>query len=83
MDSLNIPETFNDISKVGIIKILAIIVVVFIIALILNLILSAIGGILQPLSIGMYINIILSALVGSYIFFLSNRAIGLMYSDNE
>lgn len=83
MDSLNIPEAFNDIRKVGIIKILAIIVVVFIIALVLNLILSAIGGILQPLSIGMYINIILSALVGSYIFFLSNRAIGLMYSDNE
>ena len=46
IDSLNIQESFNDISKVGIVKILAVIVVVFIIALVLELILSAIVGIL-------------------------------------
>ena len=83
IDSLNIQESFNDISKVGIVKILAVIVVVFIIALVLELILSAIVGILVPLGIATYISLVLSALIGAYVFFLSNRAIGLMYSDNE
>lgn len=82
-DSLNIQESFDDISKVGIVKILTVIIVVFIIALVLELIVTAIVNIFIPLGIGTYIGIILSALIGAYIFFLSNRAIGLMYSDNE
>ena len=67
----------------GIVKILAVIVVVFIIALVLDLVLSAIVNIFIPLGIATYIRLVLSALIGAYVFFLSNRAIGLMYSDNE
>ncbi|MEE0925190.1 MAG: hypothetical protein U0L35_05755 [Methanobrevibacter sp.] len=49
----------------------------------MELILSAIVGIFVPLGIATYISLALSALIGAYVFFISNRAIGLMYSDNE
>ena len=82
-DALNITEAFNDINKVGIIKILAIVVVIFILIVALNFILSVILGILNPLGINIIIGPILSALIAAYTFFFSNRAIGSMYSDAE
>ena len=82
-DALNIAEAFNDIKKVGIIKILATVLVIFIIGIVLEFILSAIVRLLIPLGLNLFIGPILAALVGAYIFFLSYRAIGLMYSDAE
>ncbi|MBQ2962165.1 DUF4013 domain-containing protein [Methanobrevibacter sp.] len=83
MDALNIPEAMKDISKVGIVKILAILVVIFLITFILTFISSIIVKICVPLGINLFVGPILSALIGAFSFFLSYRAIGLMYSDVE
>ncbi len=76
--ALNIPEAIKDLQSVGILKTLIIIVLIIIIAGILNFIAGLFGNFGD---IGSFISAILSAIVGAYTFFFSNRAVGLLYSD--
>lgn len=76
-DALNIPEAIKDISKVGIVKILAIIVVF----IILSYVVSAIVGIFGDGTVGGIIGAIISGICNAYLLFFYNRAIGLAYSD--
>ena len=78
--ALNIPEAFQDIMKVGIVKLLVVLILVGIIAAILNWIAGLFGGMG---TIGAIISSILQAIVGAYLFFFNNRAVGLLYSDIE
>lgn len=77
-DALNIPEAVQDIMSIGIIKLLAVLIIVGLIGVILN----GIANLFTNLgTIGIIISAILTALVGAYIFFFQNRAIGLLYGD--
>ena len=76
--ALNMPEALKDLQAVGIVKTLAIIVIILVVAIILNWI----GGLFANMGdIGSFISAILSAIIGAYTFFLGNRAAGLLYSD--
>jgi hypothetical protein len=75
--ALNIPEAVKDISKVGFVKILAIIIVTIVLALILGMIVSIFG---TDGFIGL-IGAIINAICTTYLLFFTNRAIGLAYSD--
>ena len=77
---LNIPEAFNDLKAIGIVKVLAVLILVGIICMILNFIASIFGNFGTA---GSIISAILSAIVGAYLFFFTNRAAGLLYSDLE
>ena len=74
-DALAIGEAIGDISKVGIIKIIALAVIVFVIAFIVMFIISAItnwNSIIGGILMGIFF---------VYMTFFTNRAIGLLYSD--
>ena len=74
-EALAIGEAIGDVSKVGMLKVLATIIAVFIIALIIAIV---IGVIMQ------YNNLIggvLFGVFGVYLAFLYNRAVGLLYSQ--
>ncbi len=75
--ALNIGEAIKDISRVGIVKILAIIVVFVVLAFIIGLIVNIFGndGILG------IIGAIINGICTVYLTFFYNRAIGLAYSD--
>ncbi len=73
-EALNIPEAFRDISRIGVGKVIATIILIFIIALVINAILSAVYQQVPQLSI-------LNIIVTPYIMFFTNRATGLLYSD--
>ena len=75
--ALNIGEAIKDISRVGIVKILAIIVVFVVLAFIIGLIVNIFGndGILG------IIGAIINGICSVYLTFFYNRAIGLAYSD--
>ncbi len=74
---LNIGEAIKDISKVGIVKILAILVVFLILSIIVGFIVSLFGD----GTIGGIIGAIIDAICTLYLTFFYNRAIGLAYSD--
>ena len=73
-EALNIPEAFRDISRIGVGKVIATIILIFIIALVINAILSAVYKQVPQLSI-------LNIIVTPYLMFFTNRATGLLYSD--
>ena len=73
-EALNIPEAVKDISRIGVGKVIATIILVFIVALVINAILSAVYQQVPQLSI-------LNIIVTPYIMFFTNRATGLLYSD--
>ena len=75
--ALNIGEAIKDISRVGIVKILAIIIVLVVLAFIIGLIVNIFGndGILG------IIGAIINGICSVYLTFFYNRAIGLAYSD--
>ena len=73
-EALNIPEAIKDISRIGVGKVIATIILVFIVALVINAILSAVYQQVPQLSI-------LNIIVTPYIMFFTNRATGLLYSD--
>ena len=75
--ALNIGESIKDISKVGIAKILAIIIVYVVITLIISIIVSIFGN----GTIGGIIGGIINGIGTVYTLFFCNRAIGLAYSD--
>ncbi len=77
--ALNITEAIGDISKVGILKLIAVLVIIVLITFILSLIVSIIvqyGG-----TAGVIIGGILDGIISAYIFFFANRATGLLYSQ--
>lgn len=76
--ALNIPEAFNDVMSVGIIKLLAVIILVAIIGFVLSFIVGLFANLGD---IGVIISAILGAIVSAYLFFFNNRAVGLLYSD--
>lgn len=73
-EALNVPEAFKDISRIGIGKVLATIILVIIVALVISAVLSAIYQQIPELSI-------LNIIVTPYLMFFTNRATGLLYSD--
>lgn len=73
-EALNIPEAFRDITRIGIGKVIAVILLSVIISAVIQTILSAVYGVIPPLSI-------LSIIVTPYLAFFTNRATGLLYSD--
>ncbi|MDO5832847.1 MAG: DUF4013 domain-containing protein [Methanobrevibacter sp.] len=73
-EALNIPEAFRDITRIGVGKVIATLILVFIIALIIGAILSAVYQQVPQLSI-------LNIIVTPYLMFFTNRATGLLYSD--
>ena len=74
-DALNIPEAFRDVGRIGWGKVIAVVVLVFVINLIVT-------GIIRELSTNVSSVIgIISIVVSPYLVFFGARAIGLMYSD--
>ncbi len=74
-DALAIGEAIADISRVGLGKLLATVVLVVIIAIIIVVLIGIIGGINDT------VGDILFGIFLVYLVFLYNRAIGLLYSD--
>jgi hypothetical protein len=71
--ALNIGEAIKDITRIGVVKILAVLIIVAIVVLILNWISSLLGtGIIGS---------IVSAIIAAYTMFFTSRASGLLYSD--
>ena len=76
-DALNFGEVINDVKEIGIVKLIALLIIVSIIAYILSAIATGIG------SFSDVIGAILSGIVTLYTTFLQSRAYGLLYSDAE
>ena len=73
-DALNIPETLRDISRIGVGKVIAVFLLLFIIIMVIQTILNTLYGLIPPIAI-------LSIIVTPFLTFVSNRAAGLLYSD--
>lgn len=73
-EALNIPESFRDISRIGIGKVVATIILTILVIAIISAVLSAIYQQVPQLSI-------LNIFVTPYLMFFANRATGLLYSD--
>ena len=76
-EALNFGEVIGDIKEIGIVKVLAIIIIVGVIGYILSLIGNGIGQFSEA------IGGIITAIIGVYLAFFQNRAYGLLYSDAE
>ncbi|MBQ2962164.1 DUF4013 domain-containing protein [Methanobrevibacter sp.] len=76
-EGLNFSEVIGDLKEIGIVKVLAIIILVSIIAYILSAIGTGISGISET------IGSIITAILSIYVTFFQNRAYGLLYSDAE
>lgn len=76
-EALNIGEVINDLKEIGIVKFIAILIIISIIAYVLSAIAAGIGNFSE------IIGAILSGIVTIYTTFLQSRAYGLMYSDAE
>ena len=72
--AINIPEAAKDLARIGIGKVVAVIILVAIVMAVINGILGQIYGQVPQLSI-------LSIIVTPYLAFFSQRASGLLYSD--
>jgi hypothetical protein len=73
-EALNVFESAKDISRIGVGKVIILIVLVFIIVGIIEMIFSAIFNVVPILSI-------LSIFISPYLVFFAQRAVGLLYSD--
>ncbi|MER2013032.1 MAG: DUF4013 domain-containing protein [Methanobrevibacter sp.] len=73
-EAINIPEAFRDITRIGVGKVLAVILLIVIIILVIQAILGYLYGQVPYLSI-------LGIIVTPYLAFFSQRAIGLLYSE--
>ena len=75
IEALNIGAVFEDVKRIGILKIIAFVFVLIIIAIIASLIMSLFAYI--P-----YIGVIIvTLLVGAFMTLFSNKALGLLYAD--
>ena len=73
-DALNIPDAFRDIGRIGYGKVIAVILLVFIIVIVINAIITGLNSYINGFSI-------LSIIVTPYLIFFTARATGLLYSD--
>lgn len=73
-EAVNIREAFNDLTKIGIGKVVALVILIMVIVAVINGILGYIYGQVPQLSI-------LSMVVAPYLAFFTQRAAGLLYSD--
>ena len=73
-EALNVFEAAKDIARIGVSKVIVVLLMVIIIVAIINAILSAIYSYVPILSI-------LSIIISPYLAFFSQRAVGLLYSD--
>ena len=72
--SLNIPEAFRDIGRIGYGKVFAVVILIFVIIMVINLILIGLSNAVNGIAI-------LSIVVTPYLMFFASRATGLLYSD--
>ena len=73
-EAVNFSEAFNDLKKVGVGKVFAVVIIVFVIILVINGILGYIYGQIPYLSI-------ISVVVTPYLMFFSRRVVGTLYSE--
>lgn len=73
-DALNIPEAFKDIGRIGYGKVIAVVILIFVIIAVINTLINGLNSYINGLSI-------LSIIVTPYLTFFSARATGLLYSD--
>ncbi len=73
-EALNIPESVRDISRIGVGKVIAVFLLLFIIITVIQAILNTLYGLIPPIAI-------LSIIVTPFLTFVSNRVAGLLYSD--
>jgi hypothetical protein len=73
-EALNIREAFNDLTNIGIGKVIAVVILIFVVIGVVNGILGILSSQVSQLSI-------LSVVLTPYLAFFSQRAIGLLYSD--
>ena len=73
-EALNVFEAAKDISRIGVGKVIILILLVIIIAAVVEMVFSAVFSIVPILAI-------LSVVITPYLAFFANRAIGLLYSD--
>ena len=73
-EALNIPEAVRDISRIGVGKVIAVFLLLFIIITVIQAILNTLYGLIPPIAI-------LSIIVTPFLTFVSNRTAGLLYSD--
>ena len=73
-EALNIFEAAKDIKRIGIRKVIIVILLVFVIIAVIEMVLSLIFNYVPTLSI-------LSIIIGPYLVFFAQRATGLLYSD--
>lgn len=74
MEALNIVEAARDISRIGVGRVVLLVISVILIVVLIEIIVSFIFNILPFLSI-------LSIIISPYLLFFTQRAIGLLYSD--
>ncbi|MEE1336505.1 DUF4013 domain-containing protein [Methanobrevibacter sp.] len=72
--ALNIPEAFRDIGRIGYGKVLAVIILIFVIIAVINVVITGLNSYIGGFSI-------ISIIVTPYLIFFSARATGLLYSD--
>nr|WP_295162232.1 DUF4013 domain-containing protein [uncultured Methanobrevibacter sp.] len=73
-EALNIFEAAKDIKRIGIAKVIIVILLIFVVVAVIEMVLSAVYSYVPFLSI-------LSVIVGPYLVFFAQRAVGLLYSD--
>ena len=72
--AVNIPEAFRDIGRIGYGKVLAVIILIFVIIAVINVVITGLNSYIGGFSI-------ISIIVTPYLIFFSARATGLLYSD--
>lgn len=75
--ALAIEDAYNDLTRIGIEKVLLTVVITIILSFIIVFILGFIGNLISA-----DIGVLLGSIGGIYTLFFSNRAIGLLYSEN-
>jgi hypothetical protein len=73
-EALNIPEAARDISRIGVGKVIAVVLLIIVVIGVIQAILGYVYGQVPQLSL-------LSIIVTPYLAFFSQRAYGLLYSD--
>ena len=73
-DALNIAEAFKDIGRIGWGKVIAVVILIFLIIAVINAIISGLNYYVAGISI-------ISIVISPYLTFFASRATGLLYSD--
>lgn len=73
-EALNIPEAFRDIGRIGYGKVIAVLLLIFVVIAVINAIINGLDNFVNGIRI-------LSIVVTPYLVFFAARATGLLYSD--